>query len=38
MRKAGINSKTPQEMLLGAGVVFKNFKYVYRQAAENDKN
>jgi len=35
MRKAGINSKTPEEMLLGAGVVFKNFKYVYSQAAEN---
>jgi len=35
MRKAGINSKTPEEMLLGAGVVFKNFKYVYSSAAEN---
>lgn len=29
MRKSGINSKTPDEFLLGAGVVFKNFKYVY---------
>lgn len=35
MRKAGINSQTPEEMLLGAGVVFKNFKYLYSLAAEN---
>lgn len=31
MRKSGINSKTPDEFLLGAGVVFKNFKYVYEK-------
>ena len=29
MRKSGINSNTPKDFLLGAGVVFKNFKYVY---------
>ena len=29
MRKSGINSTTPQDMLLGAGTVFKNLKYVY---------
>lgn len=29
MRKSGINSQTPNDFLLGAGVVFKNFKYVY---------
>lgn len=29
MRKSGINSQTPKDFLLGAGVVFKNFKYVY---------
>lgn len=29
MRKSGINSTTPKDMLLGAGTVFKNFKYVY---------
>ena len=29
MRKSGINSETPNDFLLGAGVVFKNFKYVY---------
>lgn len=31
MRKSGINSQTPNDFLLGAGVVFKNFKYVYRK-------
>lgn len=31
MRKSGINSNTPNDFLLGAGVVFKNFKYVYSQ-------
>lgn len=30
MRKSGINSNTPDDFLLNAGVVFKNFKYVYR--------
>ncbi len=29
MRKSGINSQTPNDFLLGAGVVFKNFKYMY---------
>lgn len=32
MRKSGINSNTPNDFLLGAGVVFKNFKYVYKKA------
>lgn len=31
MRKSGINSKTPDEFLLGAGVVFKNFQYMYEK-------
>lgn len=35
MRKSGINSGTPKELLLGAGTVFKNFKYVYSQADED---
>lgn len=34
MRKSGINSNTPNDFLLGAGVVFKNFKYVYSVATE----
>lgn len=34
MRKSGINSQTPNDFLLGAGVVFKNFKYVYSKAEE----
>lgn len=34
MRKSGINSRTPQDFLLGAGTVFKNLKYVYSQAQE----
>lgn len=34
MRKSGINSNTPNDFLLGAGCVFKNFKYVYREAQE----
>ena len=29
MRKSGINSTTPQDLMLGAGTVFKNLKYVY---------
>lgn len=32
MRKSGINSNTPDDFLLGAGVVFKNFKYQYIEA------
>lgn len=35
MRKSGINSSTPNDFILGAGVVFKNFKYFYRKAEEN---
>jgi len=31
MRKSGINSNTPNDFLLGAGVVFKNFGYVYEK-------
>ena len=34
MRKSGINSQTPNDFLLGAGVVFKNFKYVYSESTE----
>ena len=34
MRKSGINSTTPNDFLLGAGVVFKNFKYVYSKLPE----
>lgn len=37
MRKSGINSTTPQDLLLGAGTVFKNLKYVYSQATETTK-
>ena len=29
MRKSGINSQTPNDFILGAGVVFKNFKFIY---------
>lgn len=32
MRKSGINSNTPNDFLLGAGCVFKNFKYVYSES------
>ena len=35
MRKAGINSKTPEEIELGAGTIFKNLKYVYKKAEES---
>lgn len=34
MRKSGINSNTPKDFLLGAGVVFKNFKYVYSKVED----
>lgn len=34
MRKSGINSNTPNDFILGAGVVFKNFKYVYTKVDE----
>lgn len=36
MRKSGINSNTPNDFLLGAGVVFKNFKYIYSSVAVAD--
>lgn len=36
MRKSGINSTTPQDMLLGAGTVFKNLKYVYSKVTVTD--
>ncbi len=31
MRKSGINSKTPDEVMLGSGTVFKNFRHIYRK-------
>ena len=34
MRKSGINSNTPNDFILGAGVVFKNFKFLYSAAEE----
>ena len=37
MRKSGINSKTPDDFILGAGVVFKNFQYLYRNVDEGTK-
>lgn len=37
MRKSGINSNTPNDLVLGAGVVFKNFKYLYSEATETTK-
>lgn len=36
MRKSGINSNTPNDFLLGAGVVFKNFKYLYSKVEVAD--
>jgi len=36
MRKSGINSNTPNDFLLGAGCVFKNFKYIYSEAESGD--
>lgn len=36
MRKSGINNSTPDDFLLGAGVVFKNFKYVYSKVDVTD--
>lgn len=38
MRKSGINSNTPNDFILGAGVVFKNFKYVYTKVEATDGN
>ncbi len=37
MRKSGINNDTPNDFLLGAGVVFKNFKYVYGKYEAEDE-
>ena len=34
MRKSGITSTTPNDFILNAGVVFKNFKWVWKLAAE----
>lgn len=34
MRKSGITETTPQDFILNAGVVFKNFKYIWREAKE----
>ena len=34
MRKSGINSNTPNDFILGAGVVFKNFKYQYKESTD----
>jgi len=34
MRKSGITSTTPNDFILNAGVVFKNFKWKWRLAAE----
>ncbi len=31
MRKSGITETTPQDFILNAGVVFKNFKYVWKK-------
>ena len=37
MRKSGINSKTPEELLVGAGTIFKNFKYVYSKVEATEE-
>ena len=37
MRKSGITKTTPQDFILNAGVVFKNFKWVWRMATEKEK-
>ena len=34
MRKSGITKTTPNDFLLNAGVVFKNFRWVWRKATE----
>ena len=34
MRKSGITATTPNDFILNAGVVFKNFKWVWKQAEE----
>lgn len=37
MRKSGITQTTPNDFLLNAGVVFKNFKWKWRLAKEGEK-
>lgn len=37
MRKSGITSTTPNDFLLNAGVVFKNFKWVWRLATQTSE-
>lgn len=37
MRKSGITKATPQELILNAGVVFKNLKFVWRKALMDDE-
>lgn len=37
MRKSGITKTTPNDFILNAGVVFKNFKWKWRVAAEGTK-
>lgn len=36
MRKSGITKTTPNDFLLNAGVVFKNFAWVWRKATEKE--
>lgn len=36
MRKSGITQTTPNDFLLNAGVVFKNFAWVWRKATEKE--
>lgn len=38
MRKSGITSTTPNDFILNAGVVFKNFKWKWKQAKEGVTN
>jgi len=38
MRKSGITQTTPNDLILNAGVVFKNFKWKWKLAAEGAKN
>lgn len=37
MRKSGINSNTPEEIMLNAGVVFKNLKYIYSKVEADEQ-
>ena len=37
MRKSGITSTTPNDFILNAGVVFKNFKYKWRLAGDGNE-